>query len=77
MPIDDKTVRDMEHYIDMLEKLGSFLDRIYYDPSVATMSNKPIISMLETAADYLYQNLSQLKASYQARHKEVEEGGAE
>jgi len=70
MPIDEKVLKDFDRYHDMVDKLAEWVDRIYYDPGFATFSNKPKISYIITACDFIRENLKLLKAEYIIRKKE-------
>ena len=69
MPVDEKLLKDFDRYAAMIDSLAEWIDRIYYDPDVGTFSNKPKISYLTTACDFLTENLKSLKAEYIIRKK--------
>ncbi|MBA7636506.1 hypothetical protein ES703_44126 [subsurface metagenome] len=56
--IDD---RFMNH-IGEIDETREFLEFLYKDPKIATPFNKPVISVLITACDYLSTNLEILRA---------------
>ena len=66
MPIpDDKLLSDFNNHIDQLQKTKDWLDKLYYHPEFSSLFNKPVISMLITAADYLRSNLVTLRQKYE------------
>ena len=66
MPVlDDKLLSDFEKHTKELEDIKSWLNDLYYHPEFSSLFNRPVISMLITAADYLRQNLITLRQKYQ------------
>ena len=64
MPPEEKIVNDFEQWEAAVDDLAEWVDRIYYNPEIATFSNKPQISYLRTAADFLRTNLKIIKDDY-------------
>jgi len=64
MPPEEKLVTDFEHWEAVVDDLAEWVDRIYYNPEISVFSNKPQISYLRTAADFLRTNLKIIKDDY-------------
>lgn len=64
MPAEEKVIKDFERWEGILDKLGEWVDRIYYDPEITVFSNKPQVSYLRTACDFLSENIKLLKNDY-------------
>jgi len=64
MPPEEKVVKDFEKWEAAVDDLAEWVDRIYYDSEISTFSNKPQISYLRTAADFLSTNLKIIKDDY-------------
>lgn len=62
--MDDQIVRDLEKHIKDAEEISDFLKKLYYDAEFSTLFNRPVLSMLSTAALYLRDNLQALKVKY-------------
>ena len=51
--LNDQFLENIKH----IEETADFLEDLYKDPKIATPFNKPVISVLITACDYLSTNL--------------------
>jgi len=63
--IDDKLISDFNKHVKELEGVKAWLNDLYYHPEFSSLFNRPVISMLITAADYLTQNLITLRQKYE------------
>ncbi|GAG77220.1 unnamed protein product [marine sediment metagenome] len=60
----EEVVRDFDANMVKAEEIKVFLRRLYYDPEFSTLFNRPVLTMLITATDYLHSNLNVLKVKY-------------
>lgn len=69
MTIDEKLVSDLDKQIKNAESIQEFMDKIYYNEEISTFFNKPVLSMLSTAATYLLENLQLQRTKYMAKYE--------
>lgn len=66
MPIlDDKLLSDFRKHTEQLQGTKTWLNDLYYHPEFSSLFNRPVISMLITACDYLRENLITLRQKYE------------
>jgi len=59
--MDDKIILDLEHAMSKIAEVRVLLNQLYYDPEFANVFNRPVLSLLSAACDYLDQNLTILR----------------
>lgn len=62
-----KVITDCTTHIDRLVELKTWLSTLYYDAEFGAFYHRPILSLLIAGADYLVENLSQMKARASVR----------
>ena len=65
--MDEQIVKDFDANMARTTEVKDFLKKLYYDPEFSTLFNRPVLSMLITAAEYLRANLNVLKVKYLAK----------
>lgn len=65
--MDQKIIDDLDANVSKVNDVKAFLDRLYYDQEFSTVFNRPVLSMLISACDYLSSNIALLKTKYLAR----------
>lgn len=59
--VDEILMADIEKHVNNLVDLKNWLDKVYYHPEFGNMMNRPVISLLKTADQYIFENLLILK----------------
>lgn len=62
--MEDQIVKDFDASMERANEIKDFLKKLYYDPEFSTLFNRPVLTMLITAAEYLNSNLLVLKIKY-------------
>ena len=65
--IDETILKDFNRSIRQLSEIKEWIDKLYYDPEFSTLFNRPVLSMLSTACEYVFTNLIELKQKYITR----------
>lgn len=61
MAVDEKVINDIEEAVKKITNVKELLNRIYYHPEFGNIFNKPVLSLLITACDYLNSNLDVIR----------------
>jgi len=64
---DAKLIEDLEEHITNLTRLLNYLKILYYREEFTTIANRPVVSMLITAGEFLITNLELQLQSYKLR----------
>jgi len=62
--IDEKVISDLKDSSNAVLKVKDLLNTLYYDKEFSTVFNRPVLSMLMIACDYLSNNLNELSTKY-------------
>jgi len=62
--IDEKVVSDLKDSSDSILQVKTLLNQLYYNNEFSTVFNRPVLSMLMIACDYLSSNLNELSTKY-------------
>lgn len=59
--MDEKIITDLGDAMSKIEEVKVLINRLYYDPEFSSVFNRPVLSLLSAACDYLAQNLTILR----------------
>jgi len=65
--VDEKVLADLDQAKNKIGDVKELLNRLYYHPEFGKVFDRPVISILLSACDYLVVNLDHLKTRYAQR----------